>query len=154
MECLSSKHVTEIVAAFLMEHDGAKVFWDPESQGPLKKDLTQILPPQRKSEVLNMVKLLLASGPRMLQKIIFFSFYRHVLSMATIFYILPRVGREGENRVSTKLIFQLLKWTSGWNKNHLIVGITALFLQCCLAGWFIFQSLGEWHWFQDRAISL
>lgn len=109
MECLSSKYVTEIIAEFPMEHDGAKVFWDPESQGPLKKDLTQILPPQRKSEVLNMVKLLLASGPRMLQKIIFFSFYRHVLSMATIFYILPRVGREGENRVSTKLIFQLLK---------------------------------------------
>lgn len=54
-----------------------------------------------------MVKLLLAFGPRMLQEIIVFTFYRHVLSMATTFYILPRVGRR-EKRVLTKLIFQLL----------------------------------------------
>lgn len=64
----------------------------------------------------------------------FFPFSGHVLSKATISYILPRVGGEGEKRARTSA-FPTLELSSCLKQSHWVTDITAVFLQpACLAG--------------------
>lgn len=64
----------------------------------------------------------------------FLSFSGHVLSKATIAYILPRAGREGKKRARTSS-FPTLELRSWLKQSHWVTGITAVFLQpACLAG--------------------
>lgn len=80
----------------------------------------------------------------------FFSFSGHVLSKATVAYISPRAGREGEKRARASS-FPTLELSSWMKQSHWVTGITAVSLQpACLAG----QSPRGWHQFQNRGQSL